>query len=153
MRGFHQEEGERAALAKLEDKRTVFLKFDLAMKWLPRRFREPMDKWLGLWGLVWQVCLAWYRDEHEADLKIKAYVQLFGSEKQESFTVFSCLEQAVKEMVAEDFPNMKELILSSDNAGYYHCNGAVCGAVPRIAEHFHLDAVEYLFMEPQKGSS
>ena len=31
--------------------------------------------------------------------------------------MFSCLEQAVKEMVAEDFPNMKELILSSDNAG------------------------------------
>ena len=53
----------------------------------------------------------------EEEIKISAYVQLYGVEKMDSFSNFSGIEITLQEIKAK-FPRLERLWLSSDNAGY-----------------------------------
>ena len=58
VRGVAQNEAEKKILEQLtSDGRSGYLCFDLAMKWLPRLYRETMLQWFGQRGLGWQVGL------------------------------------------------------------------------------------------------
>ena len=88
---------------------------------------------------------------------------------QDTFANYSCLEYTLVK-VKEDFVDLEEIALSSDNAGIvkclnalpwskekhlypgnYHNNYAVLSYIPRIAEKLKLKKVTYDFKEPQKG--
>ena len=51
-----QNDAEKRILEQLtNDGTSGYLCYDLAMKWLPRLYRETMQEWFGQRGLCWQV--------------------------------------------------------------------------------------------------
>jgi len=52
LRAVHQDEAKGSVLANLNSKSEVFLVQDWAMKFMPRKFREPQSDWFTKRGLL-----------------------------------------------------------------------------------------------------
>ena len=54
-RSVHQDQAKCSVLANIKGKSDVFLVQDWAMKFMPRKFREPQSDWFAKRGLPWHI--------------------------------------------------------------------------------------------------
>ena len=63
LRSVHQDQAKTSVLSKIKSKSDVFLVQDWAMKFMPRKFREPQSDWFAKRGLPWHITVAIRKSE------------------------------------------------------------------------------------------
>ncbi|CAG2209469.1 unnamed protein product [Mytilus edulis] len=116
---------------------------DWAMKFLPLRHREKQSDFFGQKGFNWHVIVVIFKDNDTSTLKHRTYVHTIESAKQDWYSVTSVIEHTLK-TIKDQMPNIKSVVLRSDNAGCYHCSNlwhSLHGISQRTAGNFKKDLV------------
>ena len=121
----------------------VFLVFDWAMKYLPRRYREDQSNWFAKRGINWHISIVFHKTEN--DLESLGFVHIFQNQiSQDSRTTSAVILDTIRS-VKEKYPQMDGLHLWSDNAGCYK-------STETISALFHSGEItSYNFCEAQDG--
>ncbi|CAG2239924.1 unnamed protein product [Mytilus edulis] len=119
---------------------------DWAMKFLPLRHREKQSDFFGQKGFNWHVIVVIFKDNDTSTLKHRTYVHTIESAKQDWYSVTSVIEHTLK-TIKDQMPNIKSVVLRSDNAGCYHCSN-LWHSLHGISQR-----TEYDFSEAQNGKS
>ncbi|CAG2246841.1 unnamed protein product [Mytilus edulis] len=121
----------------------VFIVFDWAMKYLPRRYREDQSNWFAKRGINWHISIVFHKTEN--DLESLGFVHIFQNQiSQDSRTTSAVILDTIRS-VKEKYPQMDGLHLWSDNAGCYK-------STETISALFHSGEItSYNFCEAQDG--
>ncbi|CAC5393144.1 unnamed protein product [Mytilus coruscus] len=124
---------------------------DWAMKFLPLRHREKQSDFFGQKGFNWHVTVVIFKDIDDLTLKHRTYVHTIESAKQDWYSITSVIEHTLK-TIKDQMPNIKSVVLRSDNAGCYHCSN-LRHSLHGISQRTGVYIKEYDFSEAQNGKS
>ena len=78
MRSVHQDQAKCSVLAKMKSKCDVqLLVQDWAMKFMPRKFREPQSDWFAKRGLPWHITVSIRKSEEGEQFESQTFVHVF----------------------------------------------------------------------------
>ncbi|CAG2186092.1 unnamed protein product [Mytilus edulis] len=103
-----------------------------------RKQAEPGHSWLF-----------WFGDHKITEHR--TYVHTIESAKQDWYSVTSVIEHTLK-TIKDQMPNIKSVVLRSDNAGCYHCSN-LWHSLHGISQRTGVYIKEYDFSEAQNGKS
>ena len=95
LRSVHQDQVKCSVLANLNSKSDVLLVEDWAMKFMPRKFREPQSDWFAKRGLPWHITVAVRRSEECNQFESETFVHVFQSCSQDSTVVVSIMQDVL----------------------------------------------------------
>ena len=131
-----QEEAKQAALDKLDDE-TCLIIVDLAMKFLPLKYRETMCEW-HISAVV---------TKKDSRIEVECFVHIFNFCTQNNYAVASIFEHLFQTIKAE-YQSISKAFVRSDNAGCYH-NGPLLLCLHEVAKNAGVNLIRYDFSEPQ----
>ena len=130
------------------DESAILLVQDLAMKFLPRKFRESQSDWFTKRGMSWHMTVATRRAGNK-ELQMMTFVHIFQTCNQDSCAVLSIMKDVIGK-VKSHLPQLRSGFYRQDNAGCYHCGATVVRA--SFARRLHGVSVKCLdFSDPQGG--
>ncbi|CAC5397469.1 unnamed protein product [Mytilus coruscus] len=137
------QDGAKSKLLENMSASEVFIVFDWAMKYLPRRYREDQSNWFAKRGINWHISIVFHKTEN--DLESLGFVHIFQNQiSQDSRTTSAFILDTIRS-VKEKYPQIDGLHLWSDNAGCYK-------STKTISALFHSGEVtSYNFCEAQDG--
>ena len=118
MRARNQEAAKSKLLNTMEANE-LFLVFDWAMKFLPRKYRGDQLNWFGKRGISWHISVVFRRVGTE--LQTMTYIHIFEGAVSQDATTSSAVICDVINSVLSIHPTIKKLHLWSDNAACYKC--------------------------------
>ena len=148
IRSINQEEAKQDALRSADDTSAILI-MDWAMKFLQIRYREKQSDWFGERGLSWHISTVIPKNAGSGKVELKSYVHIFDSCQQDWYADCSIIENTLK-VVKKDHPQITQVSLKSDAAGYYH-NNFLLAAVRDAGKRVGLTVMQYDFSELQYG--
>ena len=149
LRSVHQDEAKGSVLVNLNSKSEVFLVQDWAMKFMPRKFREPQSDWFAKRGLPWHITVAIRRSEECEQLESQTFVHIFQNCSQDSTVVASIMQDCLVSLKKE-MPELEKAYYKQDNAGCYHSGLAIISA-KLAGDIAGVAVVRNDFSDPQGG--
>ena len=119
LRSVHQDQAKCSVLAKMKSKCDVLLVQDWAMKFMPRKFREPQSDWFAKRGLPWHITVAIRKSEEGEQFESQTFVHVFQNCLQDSAVVVSIMQDCLVSLKKE-MPELERAFYKQDNAGCYH---------------------------------
>ncbi|CAC5391746.1 unnamed protein product [Mytilus coruscus] len=116
MRAKNQE-GARLDLFKNLNENQALITCDLAMKFLPRKFREGQSDWFAKRGINWHISVTLYKKGDE--LKTITHVHIFSSQISQDGSVTAFVLCDVVHDLTKQVSNIQEVNFFSDNEGCY----------------------------------
>ena len=121
---------------------------DLAMKYLPKRYREQMSDFYVKLGRSWHVSCVVFNSGMKS-YTIESFVNFFDSCTQDWFSVASILEHLLV-TIKQETKSVSTAYLKSDNAGCYH-NAFLIVSLKSTVERAGISVGRYDFSDPQSG--
>ena len=149
LRSVHQDQAKCSVLANLNSKSDVLLVEDWAMKFMPRKFREPQSDWFAKRGLPWHITVAVRRSEECDQFESETFVHVFQSCSQDSTVVVSIM-QDVLVALKKEIPELQRAYYKQDNAGCYHSGYTIVSA-KLAGDVAGVTVVRNDFSDPQGG--
>ena len=127
LRSVHQDQAKCSVLANIKSKSDVFLVQDWAMKFMPRKFREPQSDWFAKRGLPWHITVAIRKSEKGGHFESQTFVHVFQNCSQDSAAVVSIMQDCLASLNKE-MPELERAYYKQDNAGCYHSGYTIVSA-------------------------
>ena len=127
LRSVHQDQAKCSVLAKMKSKCDVLLVQDWAMKFMPRKFREPQSDWFAKRGLPWHITVAIRKSEEGGQFESQTFVHVFQNCLQDSAVVVSIIQDCLVSLKKE-MPELERAFYKQDNAGCYHSGYTIVSA-------------------------
>ena len=127
LRSVHQDQAKCSVLAKMKSKCDVLLVQDWAMKFMPRKFREPQSDWFAKRGLPWHITVAIRKWEEDEQFESQTFVHVFQNCLQDSAVVVSIMQDCLVSLKKE-MPELERAFYKQDNAGCYHSGYTIVSA-------------------------
>ena len=127
LRSVHQDQAKCSVLAKMKSKCDVLLVQDWAMKFMPRKFREPQSDWFAKRGLPWHITVAIRKSEEGEQFESQTFVHVFQNCLQDSAVVVSIMQDCLASLKKE-MPELERAYYKQDNAGCYHSGYTIVSA-------------------------
>ena len=127
LRSVHQDQAKCSVLAKMKSKCDVLLVQDWAMKFMPRKFREPQSDWFAKRGLPWHITVAIRKSEEGEQFESQTFVHVFQNCLQDSAVVVSIMQDCLVSLKKE-MPELERAFYKQDNAGCYHSGYTIVSA-------------------------
>ena len=141
-------EAKQAALDKLDDE-TCLIIVDLAMKFLPLKYRETMCEFFGKRGLSRHISAVVTKKDTSSRIEVECFMHVFNFCTQDKYAVASIFEHLFQTIKAE-YQSISKAFVRSDNAGCYH-NGPLLLCLHEVAKNAGVHLICYDFSEPQAG--
>ena len=125
----------------------VFVVFDWAMKYLPRKYREDQLDWFGKRGISWHISVCFRRNAEE--LQSLTFVHIFESQILQDSKTTSATICDVLNNVLKNNPEVRSVHLWSDNVACYKCADTIININNNKPSKGHI--VSYNFCEAQDG--
>ena len=149
LRSVHQDQAKTSVLSKIKSKSDVFLVQDWAMKFMPRKFREPQSDWFAKRGLPWHITVAIRKSEESEHFESQTFVRVFQNCSQDSAAVVSIIQDCLVSLKKE-MPELERAYYKQDNAGCYHSGYTIIST--KLAGDITRVVVERnVFSDPQGG--
>ena len=84
----------------------MFLVQDWAMKFMPRKFREPQSDWFAKRELPWHITVAIRMSEESEHFESQTYVHVFQNCSQDSAVVVSIMQYCLVSL-KEEMPELE----------------------------------------------
>ena len=146
LRDCQQDKSKQSILKDLSDEDIYWIK-DWSQKILPKKFREPQRDYFGKKGISQHVDVIYHKEN--GTLHKLAYFTIIQRCNQDLAQTMSVASH-VAAQIREDFPNVKNVYVKSDNAGCYAGNGHVEGEHHILKLH-DLNLKRHDYNEPQRG--
>ena len=127
LRSVQQDQAKCSVLANIKSKSDVFLVQDWAMKFMPRKFREPQSDWFAKRGLPWHITVAIRKSEESEHFESQTFVHVFQNCSQDSAAVVSIMQDCLASLKKE-MPELERAYYKQDNAGCYHSGYTIVSA-------------------------
>ena len=131
LRAINQDAARHEILENL-DAQAVLVVMDLAMKFLPRKFRESQS-WFGKRGIPWHISVALRKNAND-ETELSTFVHAFESCNQDSSTVLAIIDDVFRQL-KEIMPEVNSVYIRSDNPGCYHCAFSLLSVYHVAREH------------------
>ena len=105
----------------------MFLVQDWAMKYMPRKFREPQSDWFAKGGLPWHITVAIRKSEESEHFESQTFVHVFQNCSQDSAAVLSLMQDCLASLKRE-MPELERAYYKQDNEGCYHSGYTIVSA-------------------------
>ncbi|CAC5365693.1 unnamed protein product [Mytilus coruscus] len=125
----------------------IFVVFDWAMKYLPRKYREDQLDWFGKRGISWHISVYFRRNAEE--LQSLTFVHIFDSQISQDSKTTSATICDVLNNVLKNNPEVKSVHLWSDNAACYKCADTFININNNKSSKGHI--ASYNFCEAKDG--
>ncbi|XP_076076249.1 uncharacterized protein LOC143047166 isoform X1 [Mytilus galloprovincialis] len=125
----------------------VFVVFDWAMKYLPRKYREDQLDWFGKRGISCHISVCFRRNAEE--LQSLTFVHIFESQILQDSKTTSATICDVLNNVLKNNPEVRSVHLWSDNVACYKCADTIININNNKPSKGHI--VSYNFCEAQDG--
>ncbi|XP_062609789.1 uncharacterized protein LOC134271605 [Saccostrea cucullata] len=156
LRTVHQDFARSDVLQHLDLNQGLLI-MDWAMKFLPVQYRETQSNFFGKRGISWHIsCLITQRSDPEATAStlpdhydLNTFIHILENGNQGWFSVAHIIMHLLPTL-SEQFPNLQEIFLKTDNAGCHHCTPLI-SFVSQNYCHFPITIKEFNFSEAQSG--
>ena len=144
LRMVHQDTARTNIIDSLQED-SVLITQDFAMKFLPTQYRETQADFFGKRGISWHLTVC--QSKQRGELVRQTFVHIIESGLQDSRTVVTVMEQALKTLKPEH-SELTRAVYRQDNAGCYDCANTIL-ASKILRERTNMDLYRIDCSDPQ----
>jgi hypothetical protein len=154
VRTVHQDQAKKNVLDKLHPTQALVV-MDWAMKFLPIRHRESQSDFFGKKGISWHLSsvitqkVTSENESMECQFNVDTFIHILQLGSQGWFSVAHIITDLLQQLPSF-VPDVREVVLKSDNAGCYHCSSLV-SYIQYLNTISDIKILTYNFSEPQAG--